>query len=438
MRERFPARRLSSLLLALAVIGAPALIARAFCLGKSCDSGASAEAAVPFCPLPSALRALVAAGFRSERSPDVMGATGPTPALTSSSGVDVPWPSEAGLRDTQVPIVFLGPGIDHRRLPPGTGLDRIAPTLAAIAGFDPPHPEVRSGDAVPGIGGGGAGVPLLVEIVWKGVGTQDLGGSWPPHLATLANEGAATLDGTTGSLPVDPTASLTTIGTGGLPFEHGITGTQIRNRRGRVVDAWSPDAPTSIITTLADELDRADSETSKVVLVGTAPEDRGLIGDGWYLDADRDTVHIDGGSPVTSVERSLSAGMGTDATTDVLAVVLDGPVMRMDHDTDAIVRAVRTHVPDAAMVVTTTGSTGDVRAGIQAESIAHDVDLAAGARVVAASAPGGLFLDGGSLARAGLSPDVAVQAMNGLTTRDGRPLFADAYPSFSVAFSRYC
>ena len=67
-------RRLAVLVVALALVGAPAVALRAFCVGKSCaQEDIAAAAAVPFCPLPAALRDQIVAGYRQGRSPDVMG-----------------------------------------------------------------------------------------------------------------------------------------------------------------------------------------------------------------------------------------------------------------------------------------------------------------------------------------------------------------------------
>ena len=58
-------------------------------------------------------------------------------------------------------------------------------------------------------------------------------------------------------------------------------------------------------------------------------------------------------------------------------------------------------------------------------------------RTVEATAVGGLFLDQGVLAEAGLSKDVAVRA--GLSVRaGGEPLLADAFPGIAVTLARYC
>jgi sialate O-acetylesterase len=47
----------------------------------------------------------------------------------------------------------------------------------------------------------------------------------------MLDDGAGTLEGETGSLPIDPAATLTTVGTGGLPSQHGITGSFVRLAR---------------------------------------------------------------------------------------------------------------------------------------------------------------------------------------------------------------
>ena len=68
-------RRLTLLVVALALVGAPAVALTAFCVGQSCADEDQVAAAVPFCALPGDLRAQIEAGFRQGRSPDVMAAT---------------------------------------------------------------------------------------------------------------------------------------------------------------------------------------------------------------------------------------------------------------------------------------------------------------------------------------------------------------------------
>ena len=147
----------------------------------------------------------------------------------------------------------------------------------------------------------------------------------------------AVLEGTTGSLPLDPTATLTTIGTGGLPAQHGITGTIIRGDDGDVARAWGPDAPGSVIATLADDLDRDTDQRAMVAGVLSSRSDRGIIGDGWYVDRrDRDTV------VVTRHPEPAVAGLLDQVGADggVIGVVVRGDVDDMDRTTREIVHAV--------------------------------------------------------------------------------------------------
>ncbi len=102
----------------------------------------------------------------------------------------------------------------------------------------------------------------------------------------------------TGSLPEEPAATLTTIGTGGLPSQHGITGNLIRDKRGAPVPAWSADAPTSVIATLADDWDHATGQAAKIGLIAPDQTDQGLVGGTWYLSHDRDDLVFGRPDPV--------------------------------------------------------------------------------------------------------------------------------------------
>ena len=268
-------RRLAVLVVALALVGAPAIALRAFCVGKSCaQDEAVASAPVPFCPLPANLRAQIEAGYRQGRSPDVMAAT-QGGGLAGDAGV--PWPNDPySPRLNSVPIVFFGHGVSPGKLPDGVGVDRIAPTIADLIGFDRSHPEVRSGTALRNAVVAGAGSPLVVEIVWQGVGGVLFSHLGTPWATSFRRHEAWTMNGTTGSLPVDPAAVLTTIGTGGLPSQHGITGTLVRDAHGVAVRAWSAEAPTSIIATLPDDWDHATAQRSRIGLVASDEVDRGL------------------------------------------------------------------------------------------------------------------------------------------------------------------
>jgi hypothetical protein len=434
-------RRLTVLLSILAVLGAPAVVLRAFCVGKSCTQAGTAEATVPFCPLPAWLQDEIVAGFRAGRSPDVLAATGDTTRVRGATGTT--WPSSADVRrTTSVPLLFMGSGIQTGEISRRLQLDRIAPTLEPLLGLRRDHPEVRAGVAIPGVVLKGARSPLVVTIAWRSVGMPELMArphAWPWLAAEL---GGAVPDGsaglaTPGSLPLDPAAVLTTIGSGGLPAQHGITGTQLRGH-GRVVRAWTKGAPPSVITTLADDLDRANGQASRIGLIAPDIADRGLVGDGWYVGADEDDLRIVGGDPVPSVERLLADGYGADVVPDMLGVVLAGPLATMDRRTGAIVDAVTAAVPDATVVVTTTGSPGTGADAVPGSSVARRLDAAVGDPVVQAVGSDGLFLDPAVVTERGISSDEVATDLRGLIGTDGRPLVLDAYPSFSVAFARYC
>jgi len=434
-------RRLTVLMLVLALIGAPALVLRAFCIGESCAQAGPVEATVPFCPLPAWLRGQIAAGFHVGRSPEVLAATSDTTHVMAAYGTT--WPSTSDVRAaTRVPLLFMGPGIRSGELSSSLGLDRIAPTLEPLLGLRRAHPEVRAGIAIPGVVREGASAPLVVTIVWRSVGMPELEArpdSWPwlaKHIAGGSPDGAAGV-AVPGSLPLDPAAVLTTIGTGGLPAQHGITGTLLRGPD-RVARAWNEGAPPSVITTLADDLDLANAQASRVGLVAPDLADRGLVGDGWYVEADDDDVRIVSGDPLPAVDRLLSDGYGADAAPDMLGVVLGGPLETMDRRTEAIVAAVTSRVPDATVVVTATGSLRAATHALPGRTVARRLDAAIGADVVSEVGSDGVFLDPAVVTARGISSDQVATALRDLTGADERPLVLDAYPSFSVAFARYC
>jgi hypothetical protein len=423
------------LVVALALVGAPAVALTAFCVGESCAQEEGVTAAVPFCPLPADLRNQIEAGYRQGRSPDVMATTTSGVRLSDDAGVVWPRsPYEHAAND--VPIIFFGNGVNPGRLPDGIGVDRIAPTIARVVGYDRPHPEIRSGTALTDAVRADVHPPLVVELVWRGVGTAAFNPAGLPWLGSHDLNGARTFNGTTGSLPVDPAAILTTIGTGGLPSQHGITGSVIRDAHGRPVPAWGAAAPTSIIATLGDDWDHATSQRARIGLVARSPVDRGLIGGTWYLDRDRDDVEVGSADPARAVGRLLDAGYGADRTTDILGVVLSGMPERMDRDTGRIVESVMRRVPDTTFVLTATGDADG--GGVARPDVTASVDRAVGGPVVARAVAGGLFLDQAVMAANDITSDDVVRAMDAMESPDGTPLFADAYPGFAISFSKYC
>lgn len=438
-------RRVLALFVALAVLGLPAFTLRVLCVGHGCDEPVEATADVPFCSLRRDVRTLVAAGFREERSPGVLGVTskvivggGDAFARTNSKPQ---WPSIEPI-PREVPLVFRSHGLRPDELPGGIGLDDVAPSIAALMGIERPHPEVRSGMAIAGVQTT-APSPLVVQIVWKGVGTaelQEAPEAWR-ELSALADEGMATFTARVPSLPLDPAAVLTTIGTGALPAQHGVTGTLLRNDHGRVVKAWGTDAPGSVIAAVGDDLDDLTDQEARIGLIASDPTDRGLIGKDWYVDTDRDDLAL--ATETTEVVRHAHAwlenGYGNDRVPDLLSVSLSGSIDEMDRTTGALVKAVEEAVEEAAVVVTASGSS--VRfADLDGEEIAGEVESILGSdrSVVQAATPGGLFLDQRVIADRGIADDRILEAMSNVRDIAGRRAFADVFPAIAVSFGRFC
>jgi hypothetical protein len=258
----------------------------------------------------------------------------------------------------------------------------------------------------------------------------------------LFETGAGTLDGETGSLPLDPAATLTTIGTGGLPSQHGITGSFIRSDAGEVVPAFGEGAPVQVIATLGDDLEEASDGRALVGLVATDERDRGIVGGGWYEDEDPvDVVIGDGAAVPLAVDVHLETGYGADATTDVIGVVMEGSVGSLDTRTRRIVDAAERATHGSTLVVIAgTGSQQASRTAVPEDAFVEAVEGAVpGARsAVAAAVPGGIFLDQDVLAAAQVTGQVAVDAMLDVTDANGRTMMADAFQGFAVSFARYC
>jgi hypothetical protein len=439
-------RRLLTLLVVLAAVGIPAGVLQALCAGRSCDSGPGEAPRIPFCPLPAALREAISNGYREGRSPDVLGIARDVPVYTEIGGLRIPWPATGSLTDTRVPLVFSGAGVSPGAdLPNDVTLDAIAPTVSEILAFDRPFPDVRSGTAVDGVFTGSAATPRLVLLIaWKGVGSaelEDLDREWP-HLASLMETGAGTLEARTGSLPLDPAATLATIGTGGLPSQHGITGSFVRNDEGDVVRAFGDGAPVQVIATLADDLEEASDGRALVGIVATDERDLGLVGGGWYPDQDPvDVVIGDGEAMPLAVDVHLGTGYGADEETDVLGVVMDGGIRRLDGWTERVVRAAERATNGSVLVVIAgTGTWERSRVALPETPLVDAVEDAVpgSQRVVAAIVAGGLFLDQEVLTESSVTGQVAVDAMLDVTTPQGREMMADAFQGFAVSFARYC
>jgi hypothetical protein len=461
-------RRMTAFLVAAAMAGLPAGALRVMCLGEACEVRADALANTPFCSLPEKIRRLIERGSYEGRSPDIVAVSGRTliSGGDSFAGDDSPplWPSITRPDDGRVPVVFAGTGVEPgARVPSGTGLEDVSETIAAMIELRRPHPDVRSGEAVDGVASGA--VPRLVlEVVWKGLDSDELErdpAAWP-QLKRLMRQGSGTVNAVVGSLPLDPAATLATIGTGGFPSRHGVTGTVLRENRsgyvstdivdggaGMVVRAWTKETPTSVIATLGDHLDKRRRQKPVIGLVGTDSVDRGLIGGTWYVEGDRDPVEIlDRGS---SVEEQMEAArsllvdedFGRDGITDLAGVVMSGPVVELD---SALVRLVQTARDvsrgSVAVVVTTTGGSDldESETVVDARTLRSRLErtIAAPYPVIEALGPGGLYLDQRALARLKLSDDIVLRELLRMRDRNGDQLVADAFPTIAVTFGRYC
>lgn len=439
-----PQRRLLFAVAGAALIAVPAAVLAGLCLGNACRRSDQTRSRVPFCSLPPELRSLIADGFRDARSPHVLALAGDTRIVGSSTSDEIEWPSLDDTEQVDVPVAFAGTGVSPgAEVPGGTTLDAVAPTLAEIIGLRRPHPGVRSGTAVSGLASGG--LPrLAVLVAWKNVSSRELERrpqTWPV-LRGLIEDGSGTLAATPGSLPLDPAAILATIGTGGLPRDHGITGSHVRNDQGVVVPAWGEDAPFSVIAALGDDLDEMNGQAPRVGLVGTEVSDRGLIGGNWYVEHDRDDVVMepDPAGQATAAESLLASGYGGDAMTDLMAVAAEGAVPKLDAALGRILLAAeRVSGGSFVLAVTSTGSAPSDRSeGFPASELESEISARVEGDVIEAFAPGGVFLDQDAMTRTGLSDDRVVAAMRGIETPDGEPLFADVFPAIAVTFARYC
>ena len=447
--ERMPGdRRLPAVVAAAVIIAAPALMLRLLCVGRSCERRTAASAPAPFCSLPPDVRAGIAAGYRDGRSPDLLAVTsaGVRVAGPGEAGSDAPWPSVGSPGQGRVPLVFWGnrirPGAE---VAAGTTLDSVAPTLASAIGVDRPHPEVRSGRVVPDVVAREAPSRLALIVVWRGIGGDALEArpeAWPV-LKAMLRQGSGTLDAEIGSLPADPAAVLTTVGTGGLPRQHGITGAVVRNDAGEAVEAWGPDAPFSVIAALGDDLDQRTGQAAEVGLVGTAASERGLIGGTWYVRNDRDDVRVretpSARDQAAAAERLLGSAYGRDRTPDLLAVTMEDDLGEMDRALGELMAAARRAAGDRLTVaVTATGTSAPE--GIPAADVVDRLQERAGipADAIVATVPGGFYLDPIALADAGVAEDRVTAALKDLSGSEAEPLMADAFSGFAVSLEEYC
>ena len=350
------------------------------------------------------------------------------------------WPSLEP-QSLRVPIVFSGTGVDAQAtVPQGTGLDDIAQTVAEIIDLRRPNPQVRSGEAVDDVVGDESS-RLVIEVALKNIGSKDVEddpGAWA-NLSALLEDGAGTLDGNVGSLPIEPTATLTTMGTGGLPHQHGMIGARVRDDAGKVVQAWGPRSPVHIIATLPDDLDEQLGQEPRIALVRTDVGDTGLVGGNWYIENDRDDIVTERRDPAGEVRRLLGSGYGDDESPDVIAVALEGEARDVDEQLGEI--AALAQGASATLVVAGSGSpepaTDDV---LPADDLVLRIEAAVEGSegAIEAAVPGGIYLDQETLVEGGVTEDDVLRAFSELDGSGDRPLMADAFTAIAVSFARYC
>lgn len=444
-------RRAVVVLGVVALVAVPAVVLRVLCVGRSCDPKQGAARKVPFCALPPNTRDAIAAGYREGRSPDILAVTAENVRVVSRSSDPrgTSWPS-IDQPPGRARLVFWGRRVAEGADLGAAGLDDVAPTLARIGGVRIPHPEVRSGRAVAGATEGP--IPrLLVTVVLHGV--RDVASD--PVLDALAAAGTAG-PAEIGSLPRDPAALMTTIGTGGEPAQHGITGSLLRNDRARVASAWDPrlrqrgvepfgPAPPTVIAALGDDLDEILDQRPLIGVVADHPAARGLIGGNWYVTNDRDSHEIVATDRVLStLERTLrQQDFGRDAVVDLLAVSLrsrgtEGATPAL-HVLRTVERVVGARFA-AAIVVLPKEPRSPLT--FSAQDVARSVGETVGHPVVEADTAGGFFLDQRALAAGNVTKDDVVEAMSGEVIESYGSktdmVFADVFPGLAVSFARFC
>ncbi|MFN2543807.1 MAG: hypothetical protein ABR600_04430 [Actinomycetota bacterium] len=414
-------RRLWALLLALALVAAPAAALRATCVGGSCHGSAPVSLRVPICEVPRATRQLLAAGYSDLTSPDVV-------ALSPSG------PSRSG-REATVPLAFWGNGVPHGELNQGAGLADVTPTLERIIGITAgPFPSAtRTGR--PLAGARGSDPPnLVLEVVWRGVGSDDLGRT-PPFLRHALDVGLGTLHASAGSLPVDPVAVLTTLGTGSPPSEHSVTGAVLRSPyTDELVRGWDPRSTPSALPTLADDVLRYGRSGSTAILVTPDAHDGGVVGGDFYVGSARPRILVRPGSAASQVDAALGeldGGLGRGPGTDVLVVVLHGSVRSLDAATRSLARAAEDASGGSMTgLVTATGSK-EARTEPSAAVVRGRLASALGHPAIAASTAGGFFL------RPGVSSQQVAEALVRLRV-GGRQPFTDAFPTYALSLAGFC
>jgi hypothetical protein len=194
----------------------------------------------------------------------------------------------------EVPLVFYGPGfiknLGRWRPAREVTVADIAPTQAAIMGFEWPR---REGQPITEILEQGGGSPALVVTVSIDGGGWNVLRRWPeawPNLAELMRSGTSIEPAIVGSSPSITPATHTNMSTSTFPRRHGVSAIAIRGRKGEIQGAFtrSPDRirpPVDPdlnlrVTTLAEDWDRATGNRAEIGMLASGNYPLGLIGSG--------------------------------------------------------------------------------------------------------------------------------------------------------------
>ncbi|MFN2388447.1 MAG: alkaline phosphatase family protein [Actinomycetota bacterium] len=189
----------------------------------------------------------------------------------------------------RVPLVFYGPGVvgGPAQADRAATLADVAPTLAALLKGSLRTEDGEVLEEVARIDAARLGRPpprVIVVVVWDGGGWNTLD-QWPdawPNLKRIMDEGVSYTEATVGSSPSVTPSVHTTLGTGVLPYVHGITGIPLRSEDGTVVDAFVNGESSRFIQVpaLAERWDELHGNSAEIGMVGYEPWHLGMIGQG--------------------------------------------------------------------------------------------------------------------------------------------------------------
>ena len=186
-----------------------------------------------------------------------------------------------------IPLVVHAPG----RVPAGTHDERvtladIAPSAAALMGFQNFLDLGRDGAPLPGVQKPASPPKVIVTFVFDGGGWNTLK-TWPnatPNLRHLMATATNYTNAIHGSFPAVTACAHATIGTGAFPAGHGITGHNIRDTTGTVRKTYglpgSADPADILIPTLADLWSDTTSNRAWVGQLGYQVWHLGMLGRG--------------------------------------------------------------------------------------------------------------------------------------------------------------